>query len=96
MIVVKLFAILKDKAGAGELTIPAGPTTVPELLRQILKDHPALSDILSHGGILISVNQEFVKQDALIKDGDEVALMPPFSGGGSKRINPKFENSNPK
>jgi len=32
---------------------------------------------------LISVNQEFVKQYALIKDGDEVGLMPPFSGGSS-------------
>jgi molybdopterin converting factor subunit 1 len=93
MIVVKLFAILKDKAGTGELTIPAGPTTVSELLRQISKEHPALSDILSHGGILISVNQEFVKQDALIKDGDEVALMPPFSGGSSGWKNVRIQTT---
>jgi MoaD family protein len=88
MIIVKLFAILKDKAGAGELKIPGSPETVSELLRQISKGYPALSDILSHGGILISVNHEFVKSDALIKDGDEVALMPPFSGGseGQKNI----------
>jgi molybdopterin synthase catalytic subunit len=88
MIIVKLFAILKDKAGAGELKIPGSPETVSELLRQISKGYPALSDILSHGAILISVNHEFVKSDALIKDGDEVALMPPFSGGseGQKNI----------
>jgi len=93
MIVIKLFAILKDKAGAGELTIPAGPTTVSELLRQISKDYPALSDILSRGGILISVNQEFVKQDALIKDNDEVALMPPFSGGSSGSKNVRIQTA---
>jgi molybdopterin synthase catalytic subunit len=58
---------------------------VYELLRQISKDYPALSDILSRGGILISVNQEFTKQDVLLKDGDEVALMPPFSGGGGPK-----------
>jgi molybdopterin synthase catalytic subunit len=61
--------------------MPGNPGTVSELLRQISKEYPALSDILARGGILISVNHEFVKSDALIKDGDEVALMPPFSGG---------------
>ena len=30
---------------------------------------------------MVSVNQEFVKQDAPLSDGDEVGLMPPFSGG---------------
>jgi molybdopterin synthase catalytic subunit/molybdopterin converting factor small subunit len=85
MIVVKLFAMLKDKAGTGELTVPGNPETVSDLLRVIAKGYPALSFVLSHGGILISVNHEFVKKDALIKDGDEVALMPPFSGGSDAR-----------
>jgi molybdopterin synthase catalytic subunit len=40
-----------------------------------------LADILGYGRILAAVNQEFVKPDAPVKDGDEVALMPPFSGG---------------
>jgi len=88
MVTIKLFAILKDKAGRDELRMPGNPGTVSELLRQISKEYPALSDILARGGILISVNHEFVKQDALIKDGDEVALMPPFSGGngGPKNV----------
>ncbi len=93
MVIVKLFAILKDKAGTGELTIPASPATVYELLSQISRDYPALSDILSHGGILISVNQEFVKQDAPIKDGDEVALMPPFSGGSGGPKNVRIQTA---
>jgi len=81
MITVKLFAILRDKAGTSEVTVMSMPATVSELLMQVSKDHPALADILSRGGMLISVNQEFAKPDTKLKDGDEVAIMPPFSGG---------------
>jgi len=81
MITIKLFAILKDKAGQDELHINAGASTVSELLKTVSNEYPALSDILSCGRVLTSVNQEFVKGDAPVKSGDEVALMPPFSGG---------------
>jgi len=81
LITIKLFAILKDKAGREELHINTRASTVSELLKEISYELPALSDILSCGRILTSVNREFVKGDALVKDGDEVALMPPFSGG---------------
>jgi molybdopterin synthase catalytic subunit len=36
---------------------------------------------------MVSVNHEFVKQDSQIQDGDEVALMPPFSGGDASHGN---------
>ncbi len=81
MVTVKLFAILKDKAGRNELTVAFAGRTVGELLKQVSREYPVLEDVLSCGGILVSVNQEFVKPDAPVKDGDEVALMPPFSGG---------------
>jgi MoaE-MoaD fusion protein len=83
MITIKLFAILKDKAGQDELHINTCASTVSELLMEVSKEYPALSDILSCGRILTSVNQEFVKGDAPVRSGDEVALMPPFSGGSS-------------
>jgi len=81
MITVKLFAILKDMAGISEVKIMSMPETVSELLKQVSRDHPPLADILSRSGMLISVNQEFAKPDTKLKDGDEVAIMPPFSGG---------------
>ncbi len=81
MITIKLFAILKDKTGRDELHISSRASTVSELLKEVSDEYPALSEILSCGRILTSVNQEFVKGDAPVKDGDEVALMPPFSGG---------------
>ena len=82
MIIVKLFAVLKEKAGSSELRMPAGAATVGELLAELSRKYPSLSDIISQGRLMISVNQEFAKQDAPLKDGDEVGLMPPFSGGG--------------
>ncbi|HEX9021972.1 MAG TPA: MoaD family protein [Nitrospirota bacterium] len=81
MIIVKLFAILKDKAGRDELRLSGDPKTVSDLLKQVAREYPALSDVLAGGRLMVSLNQEFVQQNALVKDGDEVALMPPFSGG---------------
>ena len=81
MITVKLFAILKDKAGSGELQVDSAPATVTALLKRISEDYPALADLLRNGRVLVAVNHEFVRTDALLRDGDEVALMPPFSGG---------------
>jgi molybdopterin converting factor subunit 1 len=81
MITIKLFATLKDKAGRDELHVNASVSTVSELLRVVSNNYPDLNEVLSCGRILTSVNQEFVKGDAPVKSGDEVALMPPFSGG---------------
>jgi len=81
MITVKLFAMLRDKAGTSELILPECPATVGDLIRRVGDRCPGIKDLLACGRILISVNQEIVNQDALLKDGDEVGLMPPFSGG---------------
>ncbi len=84
MITVKLFATLKEKAGKNELTLAFSGGTVGDLLKQASREYPVLKDLLSCGGILVSVNHEFVKPDAQVQDGDEVAFMPPFSGGDKK------------
>ena len=86
MITVKLFAILKDRVGRDEVKITAANGTVADLLQQVSREYPALSDILAPGRIVVSVNHEFVKQDAPIRDGDEVAFMPPFSGGSAGQV----------
>jgi molybdopterin synthase sulfur carrier subunit len=86
MITIKLFAILKDRIGRDEVKIKAANGTVADLLQQVSREYPALSDMLAPGRIVVSVNHEFVKQDAPVRDGDEVALMPPFSGGAIPRL----------
>ncbi len=88
MITIRLFAILKDRAGTDEFSLASGPTTVSELLSEVSRLYPMLSDVISQGRLVISVNMVFSKDDAPVKDGDEVALMPPFSGGGVQGSGP--------
>ncbi len=85
MITVKLFALLREKAGTDELRVPFEEGTVSALLERLADEQPALADILACGRIMVSVNREFVRPEATVKDGDEVALMPPFSGGSAHR-----------
>jgi molybdopterin synthase catalytic subunit len=85
MITVRLFALLKDKAGSAELAVTERPETVRELLAVIGRDRPALREALESGRVLMAVNQELVQLDAPLKDGDEVAIMPPFSGGQQRQ-----------
>lgn len=81
MIIVKFFAILKDRAGVREIQMPFSTGTAGDLLRSLSQKYPQLAELLVPGRIMIAINQEFVQQDAQVRDGDEIALMPPFSGG---------------
>ncbi len=69
MITIKLFALLKDKAGRDELHIDSRASTVSELLKEVSNEYPALSEILSRGRVLTSVNQEFVKGEPRSRTG---------------------------
>lgn len=84
MIKVKLFAMLKERAGCGELNIPFENGSAADLVKQVSAAYPGLAEFLDSGRVMISVNQEFVKPETPLKDGDEVALMPPFSGGSGQ------------
>lgn len=82
MVTVRFFAMLKKLAGVEareyELT---GPVTLAEFKETLKRDFPALREVLDGRSVLVSVNQEFALGDTLINDGDEVGLLPPFSGG---------------
>ncbi|MBI5491437.1 MAG: MoaD/ThiS family protein [Deltaproteobacteria bacterium] len=82
MITVRFFAMLKSlaKTEVKEYSV-SGPVRLEELKSMLKKDFPALSGVLDSRSILISINQEFASRDAVVKDGDEVGLLPPFSGG---------------
>ena len=79
---VKLFAILKEKAGTSELTLELpDSSTVADLLREMERLHPGL--VASVGQTMVAVNTEYATESQTLKDGDEVALIPPVSGGAS-------------
>lgn len=74
------FATLRDHVGVRsvELQIPAH-TSVAKLKELLIEKYPVLRGLMGH--MLISVNQEYVFDDAIIPDAAEIALFPPVSGG---------------
>jgi molybdopterin converting factor subunit 1 len=74
------FATLRDRAGVRsvELQLPS-QTNVAGFKSILVEKFSALNGLMNH--TLISVNQEYAFDDALIPDNAEVALFPPVSGG---------------
>lgn len=73
MITVKCFARYRTLLGFADLEVPAVPT-----LGDLLAD-PRFQALPKDA--LLAVNQRFADRGAALADGDEVALMPPVSGG---------------
>ncbi|HEU4450767.1 MAG TPA: molybdenum cofactor biosynthesis protein MoaE [Gaiellaceae bacterium] len=74
-VTVKLFAGLRERAGAGErrLDLPAGARVADVWAPLGLGEEPA--------GLLYAVNKEYAGGERSLAEGDEVALIPPVSGG---------------
>ena len=80
MINVLFFARLKDQIGQAELVLEddmAGKTLAELQQELIAQGMTALQD----GSIRIALNQDFCTGDAIVKAGDEIAFMPPVTGG---------------
>lgn len=77
---VRLFARLRDIVGAAELErdIPEG-TSLRAVWQALIAEFPALERYTST--ISGAVNEEYARLDARVQDGDEVAFLPPVSGG---------------
>ena len=77
---VRCFAAVREIVGVGELVVdlPEG-STLNELLDQIRCQFPRLEGLT--GSLLFSVNQEYASTDKRLAAGDEVAFIPPVSGG---------------
>lgn len=77
---VKLFAMLRERAGAADALheVPEG-TTVQGLWDVLRREHPGLAGVELR--LLYAVNSEYVRLEQPLADGDEVAFIPPVSGG---------------
>jgi molybdopterin converting factor subunit 1 len=77
---VLFFGVLKDLAGATAETVdlPEG-ARVRDLLAHFARGKPRLEAMLP--SLAISVNREYAETDHALREGDEVALLPPVSGG---------------
>jgi MoaD family protein len=77
---VQFFSQLRDLAGASELDVDlAEGATVADLLEELYQRTPALR---AHDKTtLVGAGVEFVDRNYVIKQGDEISIMPPVQGG---------------
>ena len=80
LVTIRLFARLRDIAGAAELAreLPAG-ATAETAWRQMAAEFPDLASY--YGAVSCAVNEEYARFTTPLRDGDEVAFLPPVSGG---------------
>ncbi len=78
-ITLSLFGIAREIVGCSTLTLdaPAGQS-VGELLTHLRATYPALTGLRS---LALAVNNEYAQPADVLRVGDEVALIPPVSGG---------------
>ncbi len=79
-VAVKLFAAAREAAGGDEVivTLPEG-ATAGDVRRALAAESTALASLVTAS--LLAVNAEYADDSARLSPGDEVALIPPVSGG---------------
>jgi molybdopterin converting factor subunit 1 len=79
-VVVKLFAAARDLAGTSEATVDVGETaTVAEVRHALAGRYAALAPLVARS--LVAVNAEYADDATTLAKDDELALIPPVSGG---------------
>ena len=79
-VTVRLFARLRDIAGSAELARDIAPdATIATVWRQLTSEYPALGPY--ERSISSAVNADYARMDTRVREGDEIAFLPPVSGG---------------
>jgi molybdopterin synthase sulfur carrier subunit len=79
-VTVRLFARLRDITGASELTREcASGATIQAVWHELAAEFPELAGY--ERSISSAVNADYARMDQRLNDGDEVAFLPPVSGG---------------
>jgi molybdopterin converting factor subunit 1 len=90
---VRLFAMLREHAGHESVTVevPEG-ATVRDVVHAVAATH-GLSELIDRMPVVMAVNREYAEDDSPLAEGDELALIPPVSGGATTGISEEFANS---
>ena len=79
-VTVKLFAILRERAGVSELPLELPAAATVRTARDTLGERfPAIRDYLAR--VAWAVNRSYAPVETELHDGDELAVIPPVSGG---------------
>jgi molybdopterin converting factor small subunit len=83
VIAVRLFGMTRMMAGnQGTVSLNLiNGSRVKDLISMLETGYPAIGELIQKKKVLVSVNQEIAHEETEIRDGDEVALLPPFAGG---------------
>ncbi len=76
---ILFFAHLKNVTGCAEMPLDAGPLDAEGLWQRLLAVHPGLERFRS--SVRLARNAEYAPPDTRFEPDDEVALIPPVSGG---------------
>jgi molybdopterin converting factor subunit 1 len=76
---VKFFASCRDLVGENAITITADISTTTELITLLLAKYPDLQHGISE--VSLAVNKQYIDGPCALHDNDEVAFLPPMSGG---------------
>lgn len=79
-VTVRLFARLRELVGTDEIARPvSSEATVADVWHALVSDWPALAPYA--GSVSCGVNAQYARMTTPVADGDEVAFLPPVSGG---------------
>lgn len=93
---VLLFAVLAEIAAVREVELELAPeTTVRDAVNALVQTHPSLEKSpLIHA--FFAVNETYAPEDTVLQDGDELALIPPVSGGAGDNDGKNYANGSTK
>jgi molybdopterin converting factor subunit 1 len=82
-VTIRLFARLRDIAGSGDLAREAhAGATVGDVWRGLVAEFPEMARYES--SVSSAVNADYARMTVAVADGDEIAFLPPVSGGEEK------------
>lgn len=82
MLTIKFFAVLRERLATEEIQLDIdNPTPVTELLERLKARSDKWHKELSRYDLLCAVNHEFAEPSKTVRNGDELALFPPVTGG---------------
>lgn len=83
---VRLFAMLRERAGKGAIDVDVTDGSTAAQVAAELGEKHGLGDLLERMPIVMAVNRDYADPGTILKDGDELALIPPVSGGAPARL----------
>jgi molybdopterin synthase catalytic subunit len=79
---VRLFAVLRERAGCDTVEVEvADGGTVADALDSLADQHESLASTVAAIPLVVAVNRVYAQPERVLAEGDEIALIPPVSGG---------------